>query len=40
MQLNSKLIDDWKAEVLGAAVTTLFTLVLISTHKGAAVGSE
>ena len=33
-------IDGNETEVLRTAATTLFTLVLISAHKGAAAGSE
>ena len=40
VQPQYALIDNWKAEVPGTLRTTLLTLVLISTHKGAAAGSE
>jgi hypothetical protein len=40
VQLNRSLIDGGKTEALRAADRTLLTLVLISTHRGAAEGSE
>jgi hypothetical protein len=40
VQLNWSQIEDGKTGALSAADRTLLTLVLISTHKGAAEGSE